>query len=313
MNPVINYLDPAAGINFVSSVTYNRQNCASVVNDGAGLAGSFLTFPNNNFVTNYYSYLSVALDIPVSHPSCLKGVTPDGPGVCTLAQTSRMIFFTDSNELVSEFPGSPCMGQTYAFNLGQNIGAFISVAAAEGTICAGAGGDPHVFTFNGTDIILPFELGKKYLLYGAPDFKVVIHTTGISTRRVFITSIGVTLHSHHLLAALNETGDPQFYFDGELIVDRIPTGFGDAKLFNPQSAPIREGTALYQERRYQTTGLIISGLLEIIGGYHPGSGGFFNIEFRESSQSDFGLLRAAVGSRARDADFLSAFETDSLF
>ena len=152
-----------------------------------------------------------------------------------------------------------------------------------------------------------FENGKKYEFYGNRGFRVVIET--ISS---YITSVGIKLESHELLATLVDQ-EPRFYLNGELIVGSFSTPFGNGELFDPQS--MHFVGELAELARYQTLGLKIGNFIEIVGGIHPQSGGFFNLEVARAGRrlGEFGLLAGLKNHDVRDTTFLSKFETESLF
>jgi len=156
---------------------------------------------------------------------------------------------------------------------------------------------------------LHFEAGKNYLFYSFPDFKVALRTSGPSTVAL-ITSVGVTFGEHKFLAT-EEDSEPRFYLDNLLLDSFTNSTYGELEIFTPELSELRG--ALAELSKYVMIGAKIRGLIEIVGGIHPLSGCFFNIEVYEAHEFAAGLLKEASVTRTRDANFLSAFEIDSLF
>jgi peptidyl-Lys metalloendopeptidase len=179
-------------------------------------------------------------------------------------------------------------------------------------LTGGSGGDPHIFTFDGQDVNLQlFGDNKNYVLFTNDELRVVIRTSG-TERRSFITAIGITYRSHHLLAHFNGT-EAEFLLDDVVIDQSEITPIGEMKVFTPD--PTKLTGPLAEESRYLLTGLQIANIAEIVAGLRPGSGPFFNIQVLEQHYRDeSGLILAVSNSNfIRDADWISNFETDSLF
>ncbi len=168
-----------------------------------------------------------------------------------------------------------------------------------------------MFTFDGNEVNFQFEDNKNYMFFGAPDFRIVIHTSG-PVSASYITEIGISLGTHQFLASSDDLG-PMFYFDGQPVSDQIETSMGVIEFFIPESLRLRG--ALSQLARFLVIGVRIPHKWEIVAGIHPGKGVFFNIEVNQPAHElGFGLLLAAASQHngLRD-DFLSQFETTSLF
>jgi len=178
--------------------------------------------------------------------------------------------------------------------------------------CGGAGGDPHLFSFDGSEfsLELPFEDGKHYLFYNSPDVSIVIRTSGSPV--TIISAIGIKMKTHQFLASLDDQGDPQFYLNGNLLskYESAVTLLGNVEVFVPD--PHELVGPLAQLARYVQIGAKIENLFTVVGGYHPRARGFFNIAVRESHDSSHGLL-AAISSNLRDIIDLQQYETSSLF
>jgi hypothetical protein len=112
-----------------------------------------------------------------------------------------------------------------------------------------------------------------------------------------------------LLATLDQFGTPEFFLNGEPLVY---TALAQVFVPNPAELELKK-SALAELSRCITTGLKIDGILEIVGGIQPGTGGFFNVEVRKFHESEYGLLRALEGRTVRDANLVQQFVTDSLF
>jgi len=293
MNPLITAVDPSCAVQY-SAISVN-PSCS--LSPPTSTVNSFKTTPND-LTNNLRQSLTTSFVYPTSaDPECLWSAS-NSPPDCVLAAYGQFLFFADINLIAGN-----CLGVAYSQTIGENVGAYVAA-------CGGAGGDPHVFSFDGQQIDLDFLAGKKYLFYGGEDFRITIETSNEKDRQVFISAIGIKMHSNYLLAIYED--DPVFYYNGVQIEDSVLTPLGEAVVFVPEPQELHG--ALHELSKYVVTGLKIENFVEIVGGvYNSAPFGFFNIEVVRSHRSDFGLLQAVVNRRDRMAVRVSDFEITSLF
>jgi len=305
INTLIPTIDSSVSVRY-QSMLVNVLNCGQPALTAAGMSNAVFLNPND-LTTAVYFAASGTFTYPMStDPECL--VTSDTSTFCSAAQDAGFLFFTDVDPFCDFDANAGCVTASIVGQLGENIGNYV-----QHFVCGGAGGDPHIFSFDGSEVHALFDDGKNYLMYSTPDFKVVIHTSGPSTMS-YITSIGVTIGNHRLLATNDTNGDPGFFFDGEPLIDSVSTPAGEASVFVPDD--IKFIGALAQLERYIQIGLKVGNALQIVGGYHPQTGLFFNVELHKLQRDDAGFLRAATESKTRMGapfKFLQEFEIPSLF
>jgi len=211
--------------------------------------------------------------------------------------------------LASHFTGFPGMDNFQDITLDWYRDVYNNIISNQLGLTGSVGGDPHIFTFGGSEIELAFQNAKHYVFYGSHDFSVVIGTVGFLDT-IFIAEVGVTMGSFRLHATQFATR-PIFKLNGEEITENVHTPIGQAVLFDPQETHLRG--ALSELAPYLVTGIRIGDSIEIVGGYYAPFI-FYNIEIiRSAPSTEFGLLHAAKHQSKRDVDFLQQFETANIF
>jgi len=304
LNPLISQVDPTVTVRFTDPpFTVDQAPYCPGSNPvtSTGLTSQLFTTPND-FTTRIYTGDSDKLNIPAAHPDCLAASRDTG-NTCVIGAAGNFVFSGDYNPFAVG-RGLSCVDSAYVTQLGENFGNLVAT-------CGGSGGDPHIFTFDGTEIEdLPFVDGRNYLLYSRDALRVVIQTSQIHhTKASFITQIGVSIGSHQLLATL-EDSTPVFYIDGELVVENLQTSFGTIELYIPDG---HQQGALAELQGYQTLGLKVGSFLNIVGGILPRVTGFFNVEIRKSFEQENGILARLHPSERSVTTDLSQFEVSHLF
>jgi len=294
MNPVVARLNPG-GPQFQDPPTIFGTSCGGGA-DPWGSGPDFVTNPNDLSATTLDFLTTSTMNIPFSDPNCIVGPN-DQPTLCAGAQSGHMLLFAD----LSIFFLDTCDLAQYVVAFGQNTATFAEAIA-------GAGGDPHVFLFDGTEVELVFKNQVHYILYAGLNFRVVIQTTD-GPGGSFITSVGVTIGEARLLAKC-DLDNPIFLLNDTPVEDGMLTPLGGITLFTPEPAHLRGPLA--ELSRYLITGLKINHVVEIVGGLHHAAGCFFNVEVSRT-QSDSGLLKAVSEHKRNVPLDVSEFETNGLF
>jgi hypothetical protein len=143
------------------------------------------------------------------------------------------------------------------------------------------GGDPHGWDSHGN----PFELPsnpKSTVVYRV--FRDSLIEVLVSVEHQFVRDIQVkSLLSDQLMfhAKFNSILEAEFFWKQELL--QVPMIFSDSGVeistfFIDSEYIHNELTGLNQLSRYQTVGIHVGSMIHVVGGLHPGAGGFFNFQ-----------------------------------
>jgi len=229
-----------------------------------------------------------------AHPVCaIAGATSCGNGACDLIET------------FSNCPGDCPI--TTCGNVVCDVGESFSNCPVD-CVSGGVGGDPHLFSFDGSEIETEFSFrdGAFYLFYSSPSMQIKIRTSdafGI----VVVDGIGIKIHQQQFLAIMNEQDDPEFYLNGIMVLDSIVTPVGLLEIFTPDLNDLVGPLA--EMKHYIEVGFKLENFFTVVAGYNPRFGGFFNLAVHQEHDSATGLLvRISQNHNVRDL-LLDDFET----